>query len=296
MRKQAYLIMAHCNKGQLQKLLNLIDDERNDIYLHVDKYADFDPADLDQPKHSTLTTIERKSVRWAHYSQVDVELDLLQAATACCRYSYYHLLSGQDLPIKSRDYIYRFFDEGKGEFIQFASGELEYHRRYTSARYPLLASRRYRKSNLMKSTSEIGARLQLFLHIDAQAKTGVDWKFYDGATWFSITDDFACYMLSQRKDIEHVFKYAKAPDEFLAPTVAMNSRFADSFARDGEGKIVKTRAIDWTRGSPYIWGGAADDFDLLMQSNCLFARKFDERIHGEIVDKIYEYVLRENKC
>ena len=37
MKKHAYLIMAHNNPYILKKLLNLIDDKRNDIYLHIDK-------------------------------------------------------------------------------------------------------------------------------------------------------------------------------------------------------------------------------------------------------------------
>ena len=34
--KHAYCILAHNNWSQLQLLLNNLDDDRNDIYLHVD--------------------------------------------------------------------------------------------------------------------------------------------------------------------------------------------------------------------------------------------------------------------
>ena len=37
MGKHAYLIIAHNNFYILKKLIALIDDERNDIYIHVDK-------------------------------------------------------------------------------------------------------------------------------------------------------------------------------------------------------------------------------------------------------------------
>ena len=41
--KHAYLIMAHNEPYILEKLLKLIDDERNDIYLHIDKkWKEFD--------------------------------------------------------------------------------------------------------------------------------------------------------------------------------------------------------------------------------------------------------------
>ena len=35
--KHAFLIIAHNKFNQLQLLLNLLDDERNDIYVHIDK-------------------------------------------------------------------------------------------------------------------------------------------------------------------------------------------------------------------------------------------------------------------
>ena len=45
MEKHAYLIIAHNNFYILEKLLRLLDDERNDIYIHIDKKVnnfDFD--------------------------------------------------------------------------------------------------------------------------------------------------------------------------------------------------------------------------------------------------------------
>ena len=41
MKKHAYLIMAHNNWKILEKLLILLDDKRNDIYLHIDLKSDF---------------------------------------------------------------------------------------------------------------------------------------------------------------------------------------------------------------------------------------------------------------
>lgn len=39
-RKHAYLIMVHHNFKQLLFLISLLDDVRNDIYLHIDKKID----------------------------------------------------------------------------------------------------------------------------------------------------------------------------------------------------------------------------------------------------------------
>ena len=39
MKKHAYLIMAHTQPELLKKLVMLLDDERNDFYIHVDSKA-----------------------------------------------------------------------------------------------------------------------------------------------------------------------------------------------------------------------------------------------------------------
>ena len=44
MDKHAYLIMAYRQFDVLEKILCILDDERNDFYIHIDKKAaDFDP-------------------------------------------------------------------------------------------------------------------------------------------------------------------------------------------------------------------------------------------------------------
>ena len=49
MGKHAYLIIAHDKFEQLKRLLLLLDDERNDIYLHIDSKAkDFCQEEFEQ--------------------------------------------------------------------------------------------------------------------------------------------------------------------------------------------------------------------------------------------------------
>lgn len=48
------------------------------------------------------------------------------------------------------------------------------------------------------------------------------------------------------------------------------------------------RNIDWNRGSPYTW--RKEDYSTLIQSDYLFARKFDETVDNEIVENIFKYV------
>lgn len=38
--RHAYLIMAHTDPKQLQNLVSAVDDERNDIFIHIDGKTD----------------------------------------------------------------------------------------------------------------------------------------------------------------------------------------------------------------------------------------------------------------
>ena len=51
------------------------------------------------------------------------------------------------------------------------------------------------------------------------------------------------------------------------------------------------RKIDWERGNPYVWH--EKDYDELINSEYLFARKFDENVDKNIIDKIYGKLVNE---
>lgn len=112
MNKHAYLIMAHNNIEQLIRLVRVLEDERNDIYIHLDsnvKDRNFLKQEL-KSDYSKIELIERLNVNWGGFSQVRCELNLLKAAVMSdIEYSRYHLISGADLPIKNQDYIHAFF-------------------------------------------------------------------------------------------------------------------------------------------------------------------------------------------
>lgn len=64
----------------------------------------------------------RVDIRWGDISQIKAEMLLFKTALSNGHYSYFHLLSGADLPIKPLDYIFSFFEEHKNkEFVGFVS-------------------------------------------------------------------------------------------------------------------------------------------------------------------------------
>ena len=284
MKKHAYLIMCHNNYQILHKLVQLLDDPRNDIFIHIDKKASND-SDLRESLHTQYATLHftrRINVNWAGYSQIHAELILLEAATQS-DHAYYHLLSGVDLPIKTQDEIHSFFRDNYGkEYMQSEdsgiSSELfsyrlqHYHflQDYIGKQHTLF----HRMLRVLEAKS-----LQLQAKLPVNRLNKIHFPLYKGANWFSITHNMALYILSRKKDIRFYFKHTVGADEIFLQTLAMQSPYAPNIVND------TLRCIDWHRGSPYTF--RCEDFDLLMNSGKLFARKFDSQIDMDIVNDIY---------
>ena len=290
MKRHAYLILAHCNFGQLHRLVELLDDPRNDIYIHIDRKASFDHAGWDRAcRRSALTFISpRISVHWGGPSIMRAELELLKAATGGGSYDYYHLISGMDLPIKDQDTIHSFFDAHSGtEFISFWKPRPDTESRVKL--YTLFPEGE--KNFFFHAINKIGKKIQ------SATGTGInrDIDFSYASQWFSITDDLARYAISREKWLEKTFRHTSICDEIFFATLVADSPFKERLFvkeysdpdRSGTGNM---RFIDWTRGGSirHPWTFRTGDLDLLMSVPHFWARKFDENVDNRIIEEIYD--------
>ena len=295
--RHAYLIMAHNEWELLNTLLSLIDDPRNDIFLHIDKKVKIMP-DLYKPKHSNLYfTPKRYDVRWGDVGQVHSEMHLFRTAYEHGPYQYYHKLSGVDLPIKPQDYIHDFFDKHEGkEFIgfftltDFIKGDIERKRR----RYYFLMRWNYRtpfvakwKVTLAKIVRHAALKIQDILHVDR----GNELTFRTGHNWVSLTGDAVKYLLEQESFINSRFAYTTCGDEMYKHSILISNPEIRNRIYDLEDGIHSCmRFIDFNRasaeqkrrGEPYTWQDG--DAEELLKSEYLFARKFSSKYPGVIRD------------
>lgn len=280
--------MAHGNLEVLKRTLILLDNPRNDFYLHIDRKTKFDDYQSLEKYlgKSSLKIIDSTDLRWGDFSLVTCEMNLLETALNK-KYIYYHLLSGADLPIKSADYILDFFDNNRGkEFVHFDKPKIS-DKNAERTKYYYFAQK-YKKSTgiakLFYLIDRASVKTQKQLGLDRNKDSIVLQK---GANWFSISYDLADYLLSKRQWVESFFRYTAIPDEMFLQTLVINSKFKNSLYRQDFDNSYDSckRFIDWTRGSPYVW--KEGDYQELMDSNFLFARKFDYLVDPMIVDKIY---------
>lgn len=284
--KHAYLITAHKNFRILNLLLEVLDDADNDFYILIDKKNKKKNSDLIwySPRYSGLYMLPRIIINWAGYSQINAELMLLKAA-AQKQYDYYHYMQGSDFPIKNKREIAVFFERNKGfEFVDFNPSQYEFAH-YKCDYYHLFTNCRYFRTNkLLRLLNHGFAKGQKLLRM----RRGNE-ELYHGSALFSITHDFAMYILKEEPYIKKRYHMALAADEVFLQTLLMKSEFKDNVFRFEE-PGANCYLIDWIRksgNSPYTY--IMSDYDKLIASepHCLFARKFDEDVDYQIVEKLY---------
>ena len=285
MKKHAYLIMAHHDFSLLQKLLLLLDDPHNDLYLHIDKKSDKSMFENVSLQYSNLYIIPSISVNWGGHSQIRCELNLLKSAIPN-KYTYYHLLSGADLPIKSNKYIQDFFEHNAGkEFliankISLENNNLEILNRikYYYFFQNTIGRNGGKLMRIFEILEVLSIQLQKCFKVDRIKNNNLE--YYKGGNWFSITHNLATFLIANEDKIKHIFSKTVCADELFLQTFAMQSPYKDNIVCDNN-----LRCIDWQRGKPYTF--RLEDFDLLMSSDKLFARKFSTTTDSNIIHKIY---------
>lgn len=285
----AVMIIAHNQFELLKKLIIALDDVRNDIFVHIDaKVKDFDFETFKKlPRHSQIYFTNRVSVTWGDFSQVKAEMILLSAAvnneSKDRKYSYFHLISGCDLPIKSNDEIHAFFEKNSGkEFIHFSSNEVSAS---SVTRIKYYHFFRNKRTYLRKLLSYSILQFERLAGVNRLKKNNIT-AVQKGCNWFSITGDFARYIVQNMSKWESVFKYSYCADEVFVQTILVNSPFKDNLYMPNcnNNHLACLRLIDWERGNPYVF--RKEDFELIKSSPAIFARKFDINVDGEIVDMI----------
>ena len=288
MKKHAMLIMAHNQFDILEKLLVMLDHERNDIYIHIDKKSgNMNEEHFKQLcSRSHVVFIPRKRLHWGHSSLVECELDLIEAALESQEdYCYFHLLSGVDLQIKHTEEIHRFFDEhSRNQFIALRNvySGLGGLNRY----YFFLSFRSYSKV-LAKGLDIISAYIQRLLRVNRLKRLeGI--QLCKCQQWFSITQDCARYVVSQRDFIHKFIRFTSCSDEMFLGTVIVNSEFKNQIYEPYRSPGGHMRLIDRERpegASPHTW--TMDDWETIQNCPYFWARKFDVKRDPEIIEQVY---------
>lgn len=283
----AYLIMAHNDFYVLETLLKMIDDERNDIYIHIDqkvKNFDFDHYRKIVTK-SKIFYIKRRNIQWGSYNIIKTELELYKSALHNGNYKYYHLLSGSDLPLKDQDYIHNFFDKNEGyEFINIWSKEkllMANNSRINRFKYFYVFSNVGTNNRGIRRINSVLLELQKKIHVD-RYKNAYQYGF--GSEWASLTEDAVKLILEKEGWIRKTYRFTYCCDEIYKQTILCQNKNLKKY----QGEVPNVRYIQWDAGDlsdhPHII--TSDDYEALKKSECIFGRKFATNVDKAIIDKL----------
>lgn len=277
----AVLLQCHTKPYQINKLLEKLNSPFVDIYVHVDKKSEIDKELISRDNIFILPMENRVSVEWGGYSQVEATLKMIRIANHKKTYDYYWLISGQDFLLKSINEILSILDHSdQACFIDCIEGR-QFEKRY-EIYYPkwLVGREKYakiaRKMWIMMSGGP-NSSFNVFKRRNRPIK-----KFYAGSQWWCLSGEFIGWMLqylNQNPGYELYFQHSIIPDEGFFQSLFMNSPY---YCKRKDSVCY----LDWgeLKSSPKVL--TSQDFDKLIMSGKWIARKFDEDIDSEILNKL----------
>jgi hypothetical protein len=290
--KQAFLIIAHGNYQHLVRFIAKLKTNCN-IYIHVDKKQKLNQIELENFKAISAVKgiYSQYTINWAGYNMLKCILFLLKEAYKDNQNEYFHLLSGQDYPIKPVSAFLSFMEENRGkEFLEYHT--LPYadwgNGTYTRYQYFFL-------HDLFNYKTQRG-RYWVSKALHYQRKWNLQRRLpdhfgtiYGGCCWFTLSRPCIKYILDYTESSPSFLnrlKYTFAPEETYFHSVVLNSPFRN--------KVINRslRYVDWTyKNGNYPANLDINDFDVLQKSNAFFARKFISSLSDRLIEKIDNKLL-----
>lgn len=281
----ANIIIAHKDPQQLERLIEKMTYPGFDFYIHLDKKIDIKHFEYLKLKPNVHFITNRIECNWGGYSTLEAMVgSLKEVLTNEIHYGFYNLLSAQDYPIKSNKFINQFYENNADKsFIYYEEGSVWWSG-------GLERFQRYHLTDFNFKGKYVLERLINLL--TPKRKFPFEGKLYGGskASWWSLNQEAATYLLeffSSNVKLGRFLRFCWGTDEFVIPTILMNSPFRDQVVNDN------LRYIKFPPGmaNPQILD--VDDFDDIKRSDMLFARKFDQNQSTILLDKIDQYIESE---
>lgn len=287
-QRHAYLFLLHDVNPIFERCIRLIDHPRNDIYIHMDKkckdfkmeyYKDF-------IRYSNIyMTDKRYNCAWGGYSLVAAEMELIKCAYCKGEYAYFHLMSGSDMPLVAQSTIHDFFERNNNviclESADVGRDPKRYKRVDVYKFFSEYVHRRNKVLNLFFLYMEKASTFiqRYIMRIDLVKKKNIILKF--GSQWWSLPSNAVKVLIEKENRIKECFRFSIIPDESFVQTILAESGLGDNFPSN-------KRFIRWTGRTNHPDTLTMEDYDGLRNSGCFFARKFDENVDMEIVNKLYK--------
>ena len=269
---QAILMMAHKNVEQINDIISFL-GEHFEYYIHIDKKSKLDVSRL--TKQLNIHVFSVYSVNWGGLNQVRTELLLSKEALSNKKLTFFHLISAEDFPTKPVEYFFDELDTEK-DYISYEEmprscwsdngglDRLQY--------YNFLDALDVRGSKNDETLYWEFVKVQKNCKLKRKLPHHIFPKLYGGSNWWSLTRETLQYVIDftdTQEDALSSMEYTRSADEIYFQSVILNSSLQNNI----RGNL---RYIDWKSGrGGYPAFLDETDYEKIIKSNHLFARKFD---------------------
>jgi len=268
----AYIVAAHGDLGQLERLLRRLDGPDTTLVVHVDRragddaYAAFSARTRDLDVHH----LPRHLGFWGGFGVVRATLKGIRyLVDANDPYDYAVLLSGQDYPLRSAEEIRRTLAREAGR--SFMS-----HFRLPYAGWGARGGfDRVERWHLVWRTA---------LHVSLPWRRRIPGglaAYGGGRSWLleRRAVEYVDTFVRENPSFVRFFEHTLHPSELFFQTILLNSPLAPTIVDDHR------LFVRWRGGSSPATLTLADAEELAV-SDCLFARKFDSAVSAALLDRL----------
>ncbi|MBR9860851.1 beta-1,6-N-acetylglucosaminyltransferase [bacterium] len=282
-------ILAHHNSAQIEFLCNELEKRGFAFAVHWDKKSKEKPPSIN-------ALFSKFKVYRGHISLVRATLNLMREAKKQDA-DYFHLISGEDFPVKKEEEFNSFFKENDGySFLNFNKlpiktsdskrspifknysvfkdriPEQNYLHRFLKNGLGMVDTKHYRPQSIMEQSVSKLTRFVSFqdLYHRLMKKNLKYENYYAGSAWFTMHKKLMNEILAQsREDTFIHFSDMYYPDEIYFQTLALNSSLSETVINSD------LRYIPWEENA---WNPSYLDethIESMGKSNGFFARKLD---------------------
>ena len=280
--KQAFVITAYKNYEGLKSLAKYLSGTCC-VYIHVDAASQMITEEQTKALNEipNCVAIRKYAIAWGGFCHVLAINDLIKLACDNKEVSYIHLLTGEDLPLKTPKELDQKYLECKDIFMDVIDSEHFTPQVWKRYSYHNFFPDKNVKNPLLWQLQNFTVNLQSLLGMKRTHLGEYQTKdVYKGLVYISMPKNVAEYIVTyvqKHPEFMKDLRDCQIPEEFFFQTLLMNSPFKENI------KNKSIRYLNWEKGD----GGSPayldlDDLKILQTSDYDFARKFHETSSDEL--------------
>lgn len=290
--KKAYIILAHKNEEMVKRLVDRLDDNASDFFLHIDLNSDITGFRRVFRNDRRVRFLWREDTGWGTFGLVKATLNAMRVIRNG-DYEKVILLSGQDYPIKSNEEIDQFFQNSPYN-IFMDHFPLPNHRKWGPGGGMYRVNKYFFGLSGIKKLLAKAANFLGILFPFAKRKELPGMKPFSGSQWWAMDMRAVNYILDYVEEHPEYVRYHQhtfAADELFFQMILLNC--PDPSLRENISNN-NLRFMKWKSESvahPEVLG--VDDVEHISGSEALFARKFDPNVDSEVINVIDDKLLNQ---